>query len=316
MQVLEEVLSDDSFKVETPSTIDERKCAETLLTWCLDCKNSTLLNEFSKTLTNSLKKVIGTASNKKFEYNNEKLWQKFFLLRSSQSFVDQWKQFLITADVPVKPVIVQHLTDVLFRKQLKDWMQVQYLDVTTDTEITHTEKGVLRYIAGYICRDLRKKLERNGHEFMEEMILCLSDLVKGDDNNQLGTDEEWTYLLDRGGLWPIKENTYQFFCAVEDVIRSMLPKLVLPNAPSKPDLIKEVASDNDVQFYWLIATADFEVDDYEIHRTLLVKIVELYVTVRGFSLANGWLEKYKQLAEESTQRTKSLRRDLHDNTTA
>ena len=67
---------------------------------------------------------------------------------------------------------------------------MEYLDVTTDTEITHTEKGVLHYVAGYICRHLRQQLERNGHEFMEEMILCLSDLVKGDDNNQLGTDEE------------------------------------------------------------------------------------------------------------------------------
>jgi len=80
----------------------------------LDCKNSTLLDAFNKTLTISLKKVIGAASNKKFEYNNEKLWRKFFLLRPSQSFVDQWKQFLITADVPVKPVLFQHLTDVLF----------------------------------------------------------------------------------------------------------------------------------------------------------------------------------------------------------
>ena len=230
--------------------------------------------------------------------------------------MDQWKQFLNTADVPVKPVLFQHLTDVLFRKHLNDHVQVHYVDVVTDTELTNNEKGVLCYVAGYICRHLQKRLERDGHEFKEEMILCLSDLVKGDVTNQLGTDEEWTDLLDRGGLWHVKENTYQFFRAVEDVVRGILPKLVLPNAPLKPEMIKEVTSDNDVQFYWLIATADFEVDDYQIHDILLLKIVELYVTVRGFSLANGWLEKYKQLTKKFMQRTKSLRREIHDSTTA
>jgi len=74
--------------------------------------------------------------------------------------------------------------------------------------------------------------------------------------------------------------------------------------------------DDTADTVWLIATADFDVDDYEVHDTLLLKIVELYVTVRGFSLASGWLEKHKQLTRKSMQRTKSLRREIHDSTTA
>ena len=44
----------------------------------------------------------------------------------------------------------------------------------------------------YICRHLRKKLERGNHEFKEEMILCLMDLVKDpqDDEAKLETDEQ------------------------------------------------------------------------------------------------------------------------------
>ena len=52
-------------------------------------------------------------------------------------------------------------------------------------------------------------------------------------------------------------------------------------------MIKKVVKDNDVQFFWLITTADFEIDDDEIYIALLLKITELYVTVRGFSMANG-----------------------------
>ena len=57
-------------------------------------------------------------------------------------------------------------------------------------ESRETEKGVVRYIAGYICRQLRHKLKRKSHELKEEMILCLMELVK--DNEECGIDEKWT----------------------------------------------------------------------------------------------------------------------------
>ena len=42
-----------------------------------------------------------------------------------------------------------------------------------------------------------------------------------------------------------------------------------------------------------IATADFEFDDRETHEKLLHMIVELYLTIRGYSYASAWMEKYK-----------------------
>ena len=92
--------------------------------------------------------------------------------------------------------------------------------------------------------------------------------------------------------------------------------LVKPSSSTKLEMVQKVTGDEDVQFYWLIVTADFEIDDHTIHEILLNKIVELFLTVRGFSLASGWLEKYKQCTKQPTQRMKSLRRELHDGTTA
>ena len=63
--------------------------------------------------------------------------------------------------------------------------------------------------------------------------------------------------------------------------------LAHPIPPSKPQMIQNITNDEDVKFYWLIASADFEIDDQEIHDLLLEKIAELYVTVRGFSYASG-----------------------------
>ena len=318
MRALEEVLLDDSFKVNAPPTIESRKTAERLLEWCCKKENSDALNGFTQKLSASLEGAITASKTKNsFRYNTDKIWRNFFLVRSTPEFINQWKTFLRGSGKTVKPVLFQHLTDLIFRKCLNDHFQVIYIDQQVDledVELQDSEKGVLRYVAGYICRHLRKKLERESHEFKEEMVLCLMELVKDpqDSEAKVETDEQWTDLIDRGGLWHVKETTYQFFRAVEHVIRDTLITIKNPSLPLKQEMIKSVIEDDDVQFYWLIVTADYEIDDDEIHKVLLHKIAELYVTVRGFSLASGWLEQYKQQTKKSTQRTKSLRREIHD----
>ena len=67
------------------------------------------------------------------------------------------------------------------------------------------------------------------------------------------TDEEWTRKQDRGGLWYVKETTFQLFCTIEYQARPALIALKKPSPPSKADIIKSVISDDNVQFYWLIA---------------------------------------------------------------
>jgi len=52
--------------------------------------------------------------------------------------------------------------------------------------------------------------------------------------------------------------------------------------------------------------ADFEEDDQRVHSELLRKIIELFLTVRGFSYASAWLEKYKQKAKKGNYKSKSL----------
>ena len=59
------------------------------------------------------------------------------------------------------------------------------------------------------------------------------EMIKDQDTEEHGVDEEWTDLINRGGLWHVKETTYQFFNAIEDVVRHVLKVLVHPLAPSK-----------------------------------------------------------------------------------
>ena len=204
----------------------------------------------------------------------------------------------------------QHLTDLLFRLLVKETYQVnKNHNSDEDVSMTNDEKNVLRYVAGYVRRHLRKKIERSRHPLKEELVLFLMDLVKddsGDADEDVGTAEEWTNIIDRGGLWHVKSTTYSFFLAVEEEIRCHLSSLQSLGS-HKDHLSKSITSSEDVLFYWLIATADFEVEDSNVHEELLTKIIELYVTIRCYAFATVSMEKFKQNHKKSMQRPKPLR---------
>ena len=66
------------------------------------------------------------------------------------------------------------------------------------------------------------------------------------------------------------------------------------------DVIKVVLEDEDVQFNWTLISQDL--DSYE-GQKLLYKIVRLWVTIRGFSIASTWM---KQATQQTKQKSTGL----------
>ena len=193
---------------------------------------------------------------------------------------------------------------------LKEKYTVAARDMEKPGSLTISEVNALRYVSGYVCRHVNKKIEASNHRFKEEMVLCLMTMVKEKSDTTSGPCEEWTDVIDRDGLWHIRENTHSFFLCLEEEIRVHLQSL-LTESNRKEKIIEELRTNEDVQFYWLIVGADFEEDDQAVHNELLRRILELFVTIRGFSYAGAWLEKYKQDAKKGTQKSKSLRKKIN-----
>ena len=61
-------------------------------------------------------------------------------------------------------------------------------------------------------------------------------------------------------------------------------------------------------FSWTAVTSDL--DDEDLDKELLQHIVELWVTIRGFSAAGAWMEYYKQHIERTTKGACGLRKGL------
>ena len=190
----------------------------------------------------------------------------------------------------------------------------QRSSITEDVSVL--EGNALRYAAGYVVHHVFKGVKKSSHELKGDITDCLVQLVLGKQKDcEQGTAEEWTNLLDRGGLWHVRETTFQVFYALEEGVRQFLSELSSPAVATglKAKFVATLVTNDDVQFHWSIATAAFDVDDTEVHETVLRKITELYITIRGFAYASAWIEQYKQTPKKSTQRSKSLRKQLYTN---
>ena len=181
-------------------------------------------------------------------------------------------------------------------------------------DVSVIEANAMRYVQDMLYVKCKKKIKESSHELKEDINDCLMKMFLCEGESEGKKDEEWIDLVDRGGLWHVRESTFQFFFALEDGVRQYLSQLTSPSShPSIKEFISMLVMNNDVQLYWHIAMAAFVVDDIDVSNSLLRMIVELYVTIRGFSYANGWIEQYKQTHKRSTQQSKGLRKKLYTN---
>ena len=77
---------------------------------------------------------------------------------------------------------------------------------------------------------------------------------------------------------------------------------------SKQQIISSIMEDTDVQFSWLLLCLDL--DDEELSNELLKNVVEMWLTIHGFSMANAWMEYYKQADESNTKSKKGFRKGM------
>ena len=101
--------------------------------------------------------------------------------------------------------------------------------------------------------------------------------------------------------------TLTFFVAVEKVNRQNLPHQYRKEKDESTCIKQSMINDDDVQFYWTLTSQDIEKKDHAIE--LLLGIADMFVKIRGFSLASSWLEEYKE--KTRTSKSRALRKDLY-----
>ena len=143
---------------------------------------------------------------------------------------------------------------------------------------------------------LLKKHEKSVSDKSVEFVECLSKMaVNGDESSLLSYTLEWSRAINRGGLFQINDDAYRLFKEIEMKMQRKLLSMLqssLPLPGKRELVIDAVASDDDVQFLWVLLSCDITNEEDAIY--LLKEIVGLWLTIRGFSIAGTWLEEYKR----------------------
>ncbi len=302
-------MEDDGFKVKSERATKALKAAADLLTWCMAEESKKELDSFSDWLVSSLRKCL-SADQRSFVLRAEKIWAMFHQLRTSRDFRSKWDSFFETS-IKKKAIatVYQYITTRIFRELIKNKFEIKK-DVThTHYTLTLDEKNALRYVAGYVCLKVQKKIEKTSHKYKDEIVLLLIEFY-GDSMDGSGT-EEWTNQIDRGGLWHISDDTYLVFEIVEYEIRNYLHVKALTEIDdsTKKTILDAIMSNEDLLTLWGMSTGHY---GEEVSQEVLRRLSEMYLTVRGFSFASSCLELYKQQNRTQLQKSKGLRRKLQN----
>ena len=315
---IQSVLKDESFKLPSPHAKAALETADQLFTWLKEDKHQQMYIQFSQELTSSLQTCFVSRA-AAMKTRREKMWGAYHCLRTSADFKAKWTAFLVkSTSVKPNPAFYQYITDILFREVVKAKFHSSECQVSASakSQLTVEETNALHYAAGYVCHKLRKRLESSTHPQKEELILLIMDLSgEDDDSDESDNVENWTSMIDRGGLFHISENTYTLFLAMEEEVRDHLRKTPAHMITDgfKQKLLGSIGSNEDVLSLWRSLSADADEEDAQ---TLLKMVIELWVTIRGFAFASSWIELHKQATKKTIQRSKALRRNVQTTSSA
>lgn len=164
---------------------------------------------------------------------------------------------------------------------------------------------------------LLKKYEKMKGKKVEQFVECLGEMAverPGEQSDFFEYTKEWIRKVNRGGLFPLNDATYQLFIAIEREVQTILPQYIHSHTQTKSRegfqtrVVDKVCSCDDVQWHWTILSACIESEDDAVE--LLREIVQLCVTIRGFSMAASYLELYKSEKRETTKKSHGLRKEL------
>ncbi|SMN01561.1 hypothetical protein SPONN_2632 [uncultured Candidatus Thioglobus sp.] len=314
LEALRTLLCDDGFSITSPPAVAALKTATNMLSWCSDPANHLVFAEFSTTLKTKLDAAFHGASRCKFQTKKERMWSNFHTIRCSDEFRRLWNTFLLQSlkSEVSSPIFYQYITDKFFRQLIalhfptQDNMECS--GIVLDS-LTYEELNVLRYGAGYVCRALRKKVSAKPNK--KELLLSLDELLEDqEENGSYDPTKDWIDITNRGGLLYVSDEAFRMFCAIEEVVRQHFRKDSAKDISTgmKKELCDRITSNEFVTSSWEVVAVDM---DRTVGKQLLNMIVDLWVTVRGFSFAGAWLELYKQRTKKNLQCSKGLRKVLY-----
>lgn len=309
-RLLSTVLQEPLFQLETKASEEAKILVRAILSQISTKREK--FEDFSKTLIGSLEQAcIVPATVKCHSTKRERFWAAFHS-KQVHELPGMWSSLLRNlgceeAGPGGMVLLSQHINQRLYEEILRARTSLISNNEARQRSLTVGEANALRYAAGYVPFALKKKLSHR-----PEFVQCLDQLgVSGQGDTYLEYTKQWIELVNRGKLFNVSDETFRFFHDLEIKVCAYLKDIFLAGGQadqSKVEIISSIVEDADVQFSWLLLCLDL--DDEELSNELLKNVVEMWLTIRGFSMANTWMEYYKQSDGSNTKSKTGLRKGL------
>ena len=310
---------------QSPRSTNVRKWATEILTKSIQGeKEMNCFDKFSSQIMKDFRELVHTAaaSYKLAATRRERIWHDFHLKRLNGNWSSMWKSMTDTLGVEIDdPLLEQSFYQEVVELCMKEYFANDARGKESDAEayciiLTPDELNVIRYVGGYVARQLLHVYEKKIGEVYRQYCDCLGEMaVEGEGDDVLTYTRNWIDKVNRGGLYPINDSSFQLFVEIEKKVRVYLTKH-LRNRESNMELlqqnvIEKVVGCDDVQFQWSLLSVNIE--NAEDEQLVLQDIVKLWVTIRGYSMVATWMEAYKQTEKANLQKSTGLRKSLSGN---
>ena len=144
--------------------------------------------------------------------------------------------------------------------------------------ISIAEENAVRYVAGFVVMKMEMFMSREMMAIHECLLSMEEGTTKGGANEEsfLAYTCSWLQLINRDGLFTVRDDVYSFFLELELCAYPLLKQRldVEGSSETKSELLQAIKSDEDVLFALSMVTLDLSKEDSCL---LLASVVELWV---------------------------------------
>ncbi|XP_071476830.1 uncharacterized protein [Diadema antillarum] len=233
---------------------------------------------------------------------NEKICSAFHRLRTQTSLQHTWQTLLLQSNITSSPqtshlslqYILRQLLHIITHRRL---IQPDEIQTDDSANLTEHDENVLRYVAGYIPFALSKRYTKTNSKFYR----TLQSWRGSDEDIVADTFLEytctWTNLVNRGGLFRVKDNVYMLFRAMEIQTKRTL-NMNLAQSPDLGGLLtKALLQSEHVLHCWTSLIEDLTESEAQ---TLLLTVVRYWVKIR----VNAFVRVFLNLRKEEQAKKK------------
>ena len=177
-----------------------------------------------------------------------------------------------------------------------------------DRSFSEVEENAIYYVAGYVIRKLIYRHQKSSDSKSKATVSALWEML-GEDCTSVNTlcsfddyVKTWISSNNHGGLKHVSLDTFNCFKAIE-----LITYKLVSEGHSKDEIVSQTFSNENVVFHWEQIS---EIPEEAHSLKLLRDVIDLWFTIRGFSVTNRLFEEYKRASKINIKGKKGIRKTL------